>query len=235
MQSQDINKVIEVGNIVAQYGATPVLDGVSLSVNRGDFVAITGPNGGGKSTLLKILLRILKPVKGSVTYYKGGEVVDSLTFGYLPQKNNIDSRFPITVREVVASGLYRDIKNRWGKFGKEANARSDGILELVGMEDLQSRVIGALSGGQLQRALFGRALISKPEVVVLDEPLSYIDRTFTNQMYKIVEDVSKDATVIVVSHEMTVISELANRHLLVDHDIHECHASRHYLKTDCDV
>ena len=81
MQSQDINKVIEVGNIVAQYGATPVLDGVSLSVNRGDFVAITGPNGGGKSTLLKILLRILKPVKGSVTYYKGGEVVDSLTFG----------------------------------------------------------------------------------------------------------------------------------------------------------
>lgn len=235
MQSQDINKVIEVSNIVAQYGATPVLDGVSLSVNRGDFVAITGPNGGGKSTLLKILLRILKPVKGSVTYYKGGEPVDSLTFGYLPQKNNIDSRFPITVREVVASGLYRDSKNWRGKFGKESNARIDEVLELVGMQDLQNRVIGALSGGQLQRSLFGRALISNPEVVVLDEPLSYIDRTFTNQMYKIVEDVSKGATVIVVSHEMTVISELANRHLLVDHDIHECHASHHYLKTDCDV
>ena len=175
-----------------------------------------------------MLLKLLKPTKGSVEYFRDGNSVETLSFGYLPQKNNIDSRFPITVEEVVASGLFADRRNLRGGYSAETKRQIDDTLELMGIADLRQRVIGALSGGQLQRALLGRAIISHPSVVVLDEPLSYIDRNF-------VEQISKTATVIVVSHEMTVISELANRHWLIDHSLQECHASHHFLRTECDV
>ena len=102
------------------------------------------------------------------------------------------------------------------------------------MQDHRRQVIGTLSGGQLQRALIGRAIISRPDVVILDEPLSYLDRRFIGQIYEIVADIAKRATILLVSHEMTVISEMANRHWIVDRTLHECHASHHYLKTECD-
>ncbi|MDD6669681.1 MAG: ATP-binding cassette domain-containing protein [Bacteroidales bacterium] len=235
MQSLNDKTIIRGTGLSIDYGSTPVLADVSLSINDGDFVAITGPNGGGKSSLLKVLLKLLKPTQGSVEYFRNGNAVDTLLFGYLPQKNNIDSRFPITVEEVVASGLFADRHNLRGRFSAETKRQIDDTLELMGIADLRRRVIGALSGGQLQRALLGRAIISKPSVVVLDEPLSYIDRNFVEQIYKIVEQISKTATVIVVSHEMTVISELANRHWLIDHSLTECHASHHFLRTECDV
>lgn len=235
MQSLNDKTIIRGTGLTIDYGSTPVLADVSLSINDGDFVAITGPNGGGKSSLLKVLLKLLKPTQGTVEYFCNGDTVDSLSFGYLPQKNNIDSRFPITVEEVVASGLFADRRNLRGRFSSETKRQIDETLELMGIADLRQRVIGALSGGQLQRALLGRAIISHPSVVVLDEPLSYIDRNFVEQIYKIVEQISKTATVIVVSHEMTVISELANRHWLIDHSLQECHASHHFLRTECDV
>ncbi|MGM9833141.1 MAG: metal ABC transporter ATP-binding protein [Candidatus Limisoma sp.] len=235
MQSLNDKTIIRGTGLTIDYGSTPVLADVSLSINDGDFVAITGPNGGGKSSLLKVLLKLLKPTQGTVEYFCNGDAVDSLSFGYLPQKNNIDSRFPITVEEVVASGLFADRHNLRGRFSSETKRQIDETLELMGIADLRQRVIGALSGGQLQRALLGRAIISRPSVVVLDEPLSYIDRNFVEQIYKIVEQISKTATVIVVSHEMTVISELANRHWLIDHSLQECHASHHFLRTECDV
>ena len=227
MQSLNEKTIIRGTGLTIDYGSTPVLADVSLSINDGDFVAITGPNGGGKSSLLKVLLKLLKPTKGSVEYFRDGNSVETLSFGYLPQKNNIDSRFPITVEEVVASGLFVDRRNLRGGYSAETKRQIDDTLELMGIADLRQRVIGALSGGQLQRALLGRAIISHPSVVVLDEPLSYIDRNF--------EQISKTATVIVVSHEMTVISELANRHWLIDHSLQECHASHHFLRTECDV
>ena len=226
--------IIAADRITVEYGNTVAIGDVSLEINAGDFVAITGPNGGGKSTLLKTLLKLIKPTVGTVDYYKEGRIVDNLRIGYLPQKSNIDSRFPITVEEVVASGLYGESHNWRGKLAETAREKIDSVLELMGVADLRKRVIGSLSGGQLQRTLLGRAIISDPEIVVLDEPLSYVDHNFIEQIYKIVEDISHHATVILVSHEMTVISEMANRHWIVDHTLHECHASHHYLKTECD-
>ena len=229
MRSPDNDLIIAAGHITVEYGSALALDDVSLEINAGDFVAITGPNGGGKSTLLKTLLKLIKPTSGTVEYYKNGVPVESLHIGYLPQKSNIDNRFPITVEEVVASGLYGDSRN-W----HAVQEKIDSTLRLMGVADLRKRVIGSLSGGQLQRTLLGRAVISDPEIVVLDEPLSYVDHNFIEQIYKIVEDISHHATLILVSHEMTVISEMANRHWIVDHTLHECHASHHYLKTECD-
>lgn len=115
MESQQ-NKIISVENITVDFGNFRALDNVSAEINAGDFVAITGPNGGGKSTLLKTMLHLLTPTKGRVRYFNGDEEVDGLRFGYLPQKSNIDNRFPITVEEVVASGLLGERRNWRGKF-----------------------------------------------------------------------------------------------------------------------
>lgn len=234
MHSQNRQLLIKADDITVRYGAKTALENVSFEIFKGDLVAITGPNGGGKSSLIKSILRLVTPCTGKITYFDGDNEVNALSFGYLPQKNNIDSRFPITVREVVASGLYENKANLSRKLAKDSAERLDEVMELMGVRELKNNVIGSLSGGQLQRALLGRALISNPEVIVLDEPLSYVDVNFVNQIYEIIEKLSQRATVIVVSHEMTVLSKLANRHWIVDRKIEECHASKHYVKIDCE-
>lgn len=234
MHYQDRQLLIKAEDVTVKYGAKTVLKDISFEIFKGDLVAITGPNGGGKSSLVKSILRLVTPSSGRIAYYDGEKEVTSLSFGYLPQKNNIDSRFPITVREVVTSGLYGDKTNLTGKLSKENLDRLDYIMDLMGVKKFQGSVIGSLSGGQLQRALLGRALISNPEVIVLDEPLSYVDVKFVSQIYEIIEKLSEKATVIVVSHEMTILSKLANRHWIIDRKIEECHAAKHYVKIDCE-
>lgn len=234
MHSLNRQLLIKAEDIAVRYGSKTALENVSFDIFKGDLVAITGPNGGGKSSLIKSILRLVTPCTGKITYFEGEKEVNALSFGYLPQKNNIDSRFPITVREVVASGLYENKVNLTGKFSKENLDRLDYIMDLMGVKRFQDNVIGSLSGGQLQRTLLGRALISNPEVIVLDEPLSYVDVKFVNQIYEIIEKLSQRATVIVVSHEMTVLSKLANRHWIIDKELEECHASKHYVRMDCE-
>lgn len=205
-----------------------ILSDVNLEISQGDFIAITGPNGGGKTTLLRIMLRLLKADKGSVVY---NDIEGTpLRIGYLPQKNMIDSHFPICVREVVESGLL-GVKGI-SKVDKETLI-SD-TLRLVGMEEHRDRPIGILSGGQLQRALLGRAMISKPNLLVLDEPLSYLDKMFEARFYEIIDDIRRNTTIVLVSHEMTAIAEMATRHLIVDRTLHECHAHHHYIKSECE-
>ncbi|MBQ1268583.1 MAG: ABC transporter ATP-binding protein [Muribaculaceae bacterium] len=222
--------IIELQDVKVSYDRSPVLDGVSLRVDEGDFIAITGPNGGGKTTLLRVILKLLKPSSGNVVYRFNGKNVDTLPIGYLPQKNTIDLRFPVTVNDVIASGLLSGFKQ---KITKENKAKIEEIIELVGVGDFRNKSIGELSGGQLQRTLLGRALISQPKVLVLDEPLSYVDKNFEHQIYSIIEELSKHTTIVLVSHEMSVIAGMANRHLIVDHGLHECSARQHYVPTSC--
>ena len=227
------SKMIELRGVSVDYNGYRALCDVDMTVDEGDFVAITGPNGGGKTTLLKVILQLIKPTSGTVNFRSSGALVTSLKIGYLPQKNMIDSRFPITVEDVVLSGLLGG-KGIFHRFSGEEHAKVDAMLEVVGMTDKRKSAIGELSGGQLQRTLLGRAVISNPDIVVLDEPLSYVDHAFVEQIYGIVADLAKRSTVVLVSHEMTVISEMANRHWIVDHALHQCHAAHHYLKTECD-
>ncbi len=207
-----------------------ILSDVNLTVNRGDFIAITGPNGGGKTTLLRILLRLISPTKGKVEYFRDGKAAKILPIGYLPQKNMVDSRFPITVGELVASGLLGSDKATRSR-EKELTAE---MLTLVGLTDRAGQPIGTLSGGQLQRALLGRALISKPEILVLDEPLSYVDKQFEHYIYDLLDNLRHHTTIILVSHEMSVISGMATRHFIIDHTITECHSHHHSVHYDCD-
>ena len=199
-----------------------VLDHISLNINRGDFMAITGPNGGGKTTLLRIILRLLKPTSGRVTYNH------DVTIGYLPQKNHIDSKFPITVREVIASGLISS------PMREESASRIEEMLRLTGLTDKADDSLGRLSGGQMQRALLGRALISNPSLLVLDEPLSYVDKHFEHHIYDIIRKLAPTTTIVLVSHEMSTIASLANRHIIVDRTLHSCHSHTHFVHYSCE-
>ncbi len=223
--------IISLDDVCVRFDRRDVLSHVDLTISKGEFVAITGPNGGGKTTLLRVLLKLLKPTSGKVRYISGGHDVKSLHIGYLPQKNMIDTRFPISVRETVWSGLLT------GYFGGRNAAdfrRFDRAVELTGIDSILDRTVGDLSGGQLQRTLMARAIVSEPDVLVLDEPLSYVDKRFEHQIYGMMEELSRHATVILVSHEMSVISGMADRHLIVDQTVHECGALHHYVPGECD-
>ncbi len=223
-------KLIGIDDITVRFDSKTILDHVSLSVDKGDFMAITGPNGGGKTTLLRVMLRLLLPSSGKVAYYKEGVETKRLRIGYLPQKSNIDTRFPITLGEAIKSG---QIKGIFSRRTAQDEIDFNRVVDLCGVREYLDRTVGMLSGGQLQRTLLARALVSNPEVIVLDEPLSYVDKTFERQIYSMMEDLAKEHTIVLVSHEMSVISGMANRHIIVDRGIHECH-SHHHSFTECD-
>lgn len=229
MQESDAEIIISLRDISKRWDGKTVLDGINFDVRRGDFIAITGPNGGGKTTLLRIILRLLKPTEGSVTYYRDGRPTERLPIGYLPQKNMIDSHFPITVSEVIASGLIGAKADKG-----EMRQRVEETTRLMGLESHAQASIGNLSGGQLQRALLGRAIISRPGLLVLDEPLSYVDKRFEHYIYDLVAELSKTTTILLVSHEMSTIAGMANRHLIVDHTLTECHSAHHHVHYECE-
>lgn len=218
-------------DISLSYEGKIVLDDVNFTIDRGDFVAITGPNGGGKTTLLRIILSLVKPDRGYIVHYDsdGKACTSAPPPGYLPQKNSVDSRFPITVREVVESGLLEKKINR-----SLRDARVEEVLKLIDLQAFAASPIGNLSGGQLQRALFGRAIAGKPSVLILDEPLNYIDRNFEGMLYDIVAEIAKNTTILLVSHQMNKIAGMANRHIIVDHTLQECTHSRHYTDPECE-
>ena len=164
-----------------------------------------------------------------MAYYHDGVPVNELSIGYLPQKNLIDSKFPISVEEVIASGL---IGERLSK--AEIAARVAEVTRQMGLESHATAGIGELSGGQLQRALLGRAIISCPRVLVLDEPLSYVDKRFEHYIYDLVAELSKTTTLLLVSHEMSTIAGMANRHLIIDHTLTECHSAHHHVHYECE-
>jgi zinc transport system ATP-binding protein len=221
-----INKpLITLSKISMGWEHREVLRDVTFTVHEHDFIAITGPNGGGKTTLLRIMLSLLKPVHGTVKHN-----VSDLRIGYLPQKNMIDSNFPVVVRDVIKSGLL-GVK---GLSSAEKEKLFNEAIEEMDLVEHADRPIGLLSGGQLQRALLGRAIISHPQLLVLDEPLSYIDKRFESRLYKIIERLAKTTTIVLVSHEMSTIAGMANRHFIVDVNLHECTAAHHYIRTTCD-
>lgn len=187
--------LLEIKSLRFGYGETTVLEDVNLEVKEGDFVGMIGPNGGGKSTLIKLIMGLLQPWEGSIRKKR------EMNIGYLPQYHQFDNKFPISVQEVIASGL---LKKRRATFriGKQERLLVDQVLERVGLTGLTHRPVGELSGGQMQRVFIGRSLISDPDLLILDEPGTYVDNRFESKLYSLLHDLNQEASIILVSHDV---------------------------------
>jgi zinc transport system ATP-binding protein len=208
------DKLIEIENVSAAYDGKIVLHDISFTLYEHDFLGIVGPNGGGKTTLLKVILGLLPPVAGHIYFYRKGKPATSLKMGYLPQMNQLDRKFPISVREVIASGLMSE-KLLFRTFRTGQNRQIDQALEQMGLQELSLRPIGELSGGQLQRALLGRAIVSRPQVLILDEPGSYVDKQFESRFYPLLKEINKESTIILVSHDIRAVASLTQNTVYV--------------------
>ena len=204
------------------YGPHLVLNDVSFSIKRGEYVGIVGPNGGGKTTLLKLVLGLLKPQKGKITLFGKDPEETRSRIGYVPQYFNVDRQFPINVAALIEAGLL----NRCGFLPmskKEARERISEALKSVYLDGYQKRAVGELSGGELQRALIARALVSSPEILLLDEPTANVDPAVGVSLYGLFQELNKDHTIIIVSHDIgfvtsSVTSILCLNEKLYQHD-----------------
>jgi zinc transport system ATP-binding protein len=213
---------VEVRDVSLAFNEVPVLEEISLTLEQGDFLGIIGPNGGGKTTLLRVILGLVKPDRGDVRVFGKPPSRAHGEVGYVPQYARFDASFPIDVLEVVLMGRL----SRGALFSRvtaEDREAAQEALVRVQMADLASRQIGELSGGQLQRVLVARALAVEPRILLLDEPTASIDTPIGRSVYELLEDLAREKTVVLVSHDIGVISRYVktvaclNRHLHYHH------------------
>lgn len=211
-------KLIELRNIDFSYGKHLVLDSIDLAIHEHDFWAILGPNGGGKTTLLKLILKLLPPDSGSLIYHDPS-IINSI--GYVPQTTNFDRMFPIRVHEIVSSGmLSRDLIGK--KMPRGSQKKVKDILSLLHIEHLETSHISQLSGGQLQRVLIARALITEPKLLILDEPTSFIDTSSRDRLSELLAELNKTMTIILVSHDIGAIYRNVKQIACLNKKMH-CH------------
>jgi len=202
------------------YGPTPVLSGVNLTIAEGDFACILGPNGGGKTTLIKLLLGLLKPTTGSIAIFGNTPVQARTSIGYVPQYFQFDMHFPIKVIDLVLMGRlhHHPIAGYYNRADKAAAAQA---LDDVQLYDVRNRAFSDLSGGQRQRVLIARALASDPKLFILDEPMANIDPAGQNEVYALLQQLNKRLTILMVTHDAGFVSTLVtevvcvNRHVWV--------------------
>ena len=211
--------LIQLNTVYAGYGNNVVLSDVDFVVEINDFVGIIGPNGGGKTTLLKVILKLLNTLSGTITDSK------ALKIGYLPQVNTIDKQFPITVEEVVLSGRYQR-GTWWKKASKEHKLKVRELLSFVSLEDERTTAIGELSGGQMQRVFLCRALMSQPNLLILDEPNTYVDKTFEANLYNYLGELNKKMAILLVSHDVGTISSIVKTIACVNGGLHYHHSNK---------
>lgn len=212
--------LLRLEGVSASYDGHRVFENVSLDVCDRDFIGVVGPNGGGKTTLVKVMLGMKKPDSGRVVWMRDGAAASDVPVGYLPQYSHIDRMFPISVREVVLTGLGAR-KGLLGRYTRQHHALAEAALERLDLAALADRHIAALSGGQLQRVLLARAIVSRPAMLVLDEPNTYMDRHFQNDMYRLLHDLNADCAVLIVSHDIDAVRQHAHRVVRVDHAVDE--------------
>jgi len=231
---------IKVTNLSFSYERQKVLKNINLTIKKNEFTTLIGPNGGGKSTLLKLILGINDLKYGKISIFGKDYLSQISKVGYVPQNTNINLNFPITVLEVVMMGQNSLSKRLFG-YKKEEKLRALEVLTKVDMEDFAQIKISNLSGGQRQRVLIARALFSDPDILLLDEPTSNIDINGSRQVYNTLEELNKDITVVVVSHDISVILQYASKAFYINktlthHDLSQMKKEFKSMKTHvCEV
>ena len=197
--------IIEIHNLNFSYQHHPVLKNINLSVRPADFVAMIGPNGGGKTTLLKLMLGLLNPNSGSIRIFGKPPQDVSHRIGYVPQNVHINSDFPISTLNVVLMGKLKPGK-RWSRYTAEDRRAALVALNQVEMDKFSGQRIGELSGGQKQRVFVARALVTDPDILLLDEPTAGIDAKGQNEFYALLQELNARIAIIVVSHDLMAVS-----------------------------
>ena len=202
---------ISVRDLSFSYGSSQenVLEGINFSIYDNEIITIIGPNGGGKSTLLRLMIGLIKPDRG-VLQVRGN-------IGYVPQHAGFDRHFPMTAFDVVLSGLV----HRFGFYSRKDRIMAEKSLENVGLSSVRNKPVKTLSGGQTQRMLIARALVSDKDILLLDEPTSSIDPMAGSQLYSLIKTLSKKMTIVLVTHDTSFVSDITDRVFCVNRKLKE--------------
>jgi zinc transport system ATP-binding protein len=216
------DSIVEIKDVWFAYNGQTVLEDVSLDIRQGDFIAMIGPNGGGKTTLLKLMLGLLKPGSGSIRVLGGSTEKASHHIGYVSQDVHINRSFPITAIDVVLMGNLGP-NRRWGRSNAQDRHEALVALERMEIESFADSKIGELSGGQRQRVWIARALVTKPKVLLLDEPTASIDARGQAEFYRMLKELNEDISILVVSHDLVAISTYVKSVACVNKRLHHHH------------
>ena len=213
------NIIIDIQNLNFSYNSQPVLLDVNLTIKSGDFIAMIGPNGGGKTTLLKLMLGLLDAGSGTMRIFGNRPQDVSHRIGYVPQDVHINKNFPVSALDVVLMGKLKPGKG-WSRHSQQDRIAALNALEQVEMEKYRNHRIGELSGGQKQRVFIARALVTDPELLFLDEPTASIDTKGQTEFYSLLNALNEKITIIVVSHDLMVISGYIKSVICVNQRLH---------------
>jgi zinc transport system ATP-binding protein len=208
--------LLEIKSVSVTYGENIALQDVDMQVYDSDFIGVIGPNGGGKTTLLKVILGLIKPFKGKVVL--NNELLDKNNIGSLPQMSTGDNNFPVTVKDVILSGLMMR-KGLISMMTQPDKKKADQVIGELGLGELTNSSLSELSGGQLQRVFLGRAVIGDPRLLLLDEPGNFVDTNFETDFYEKLRVLNRRMAIMMVSHDIGTISAhiksfaCVNRHL----------------------
>ncbi len=211
------NPVIRLQNVSFSYSTLPVLEQINLQIEHSEFLGIVGPNAGGKSTLLKLILGLISPQQGTIEVLGHTPHRRRHHIGYVPQYPAFSRNFPISVEQLVLLGRLGQQRGSWldalrpGRYRSEDYTAVQRALQEVEAENLQQRQINSLSGGQLQRVLMARALVSEPEILILDEPTANIDQRLESELFDLLKRLNERLTILVVSHDIAFISSYVTR------------------------
>ena len=210
-----MKKLLEIKDLSAGYDNQVVLEDVSFEIFSNDFIGVIGPNGGGKTTLIKTILGLVKPISGEMNLLIGKKNI-----GYLPQVNQIDKRFPITVFDVVRSGKADTALFSTFHKNKHEKTKAESLLQEMGIFSIRNKSIGELSGGQMQRVFLCRALMNEPELLILDEPSTYVDNNFEGELYLKLKELNSRMAILLISHDVGTISFFVKTIACVNRSLH---------------
>ena len=209
--------LFEMYSLSASYGANVVLHDVNFKVNENDYIGVIGPNGGGKTTLLRVILGLVKPAEGKIIF--NNELLNGNSIGYLPQMSTGDINYPVTVTDIVLSGLMigKGIISRMSASDKR---KADTVIDELGLAGMSKSTLNELSGGQIQRVFLGRAIIGNPRLLLLDEPGNFVDTNFENDFYEKLRVLNKRMAILMVSHDVGTISSHIKSFACVNRSLH---------------
>jgi zinc transport system ATP-binding protein len=219
LKNEKLETIINLENITVNYGEKLAISSVSLKVYDGDYLAIIGPNGGGKTTLLKSMLGLVTPSTGEIDILGKKPGKTGRLLGYVPQSSNLDKKFPMTVKEVVMTGRLKKSLSFLNKYSKNDIEIVNDLLERVGVYKLRDRMISGLSGGEFQKMLIARALAIEPKIIFLDEPTASVDASSREQIFSLLNELNDYMTIILVTHDLLAVSSHVKKLACLNKDL----------------